>query len=74
MDEMKKMYDIARNSFMLEEKLFKKYMQMRDDLINDLSAKYDSLSDKFKCSKEFEYGFYAGVRLFQSIMLDNFDF
>ena len=74
MDESKRMYEIARSSYLLEEKLFKKYVAMRDDLMGELNKKYDGLSDKFQNSKEFEYGFYAGVRLFQAIMLDNFDF
>ena len=74
MDENKKMYDIARSSFLLEEKLFAKYKEMRGDVMEELNKKFGSLSDKFFNSKDFEYGFYAGVRIFQAIMLDNFDF
>ena len=74
MDNMKKIYDNARNSFYLEEKLFKKYIQMRKDLLGELSIKYGELDDNLCLSQEFEKGFYAGVRLFQAIMLDNFDF
>ena len=74
MEESKRLYEIAKTSYLLEEKLYKKYMGMRKDLMDDLNVKFDGLLDKFSNSKEFEYGFYAGVRLFQAIMLDNFDF
>ena len=47
---------------------------MRKDLLGELSIKYGELDDNLCLSQEFEKGFYAGVRLFQAIMLDNFDF
>ncbi len=59
----------VRSDFTYEERLFEKYMELRQ-IMSELENKKYSKLDEFKDKESFKQGFLAGAKIMSSILLD----
>ena len=59
----------TRTHYTTAEKIYEKYMDMRDIINNQERIKYD-IKDKYCANKDFKQGFIAGAKIMMSIFLD----
>ena len=67
-DKMNESY--IRNSFTLEEELFKAYIEMRKAVNKVEKMKYSGVDDVIISNEDFKQGFLAGVKIMSSLLFD----
>jgi len=58
-----------RQEYSMEEKLFKKHIEMRK-IVKDIEKQKYNVDDSLECSDEYKQGFIAGVKTLASIIFD----